>query len=1707
MKNITTLLLCAFCANAFAQIQNLEDLESQIHNPTLAYAQIKHGADSLFTAWHASNPNDSDWAPGEKRYARWEEYARSRHFVVGQPSTSYQNFKTQLNTFPSFLFCNQGPASNPWSSLGPNPTYGQDMQRIGILNCVELDPNDTNTIYVGAGEIGGIYKTSNNGMTWQNLTDKYNKPGFGVYALAINPSSSNQVLAGTFTKAYGNLTSSFGVLKSIDSGLNWSFIHQAYEDSTLSTFIDIENIAVIRYHPIDSNLVFAAGNKFIWKSKDGGSTWYRVFENLTTNNSVFIDLEISTGNPNQICASTAVFGASNGTSYAEVFCSNNKGHSFSNSTPIQATPQACLGGSSSITLAIALDVSPVDNNAIYMFYANANCSRTRYLQKTTNSGQTWQTLNSVSLSTSYSITHDTINNPRLGHWGAYRHEFELSNISDSIIYIGGDVVLKSANMGTNWDTTSLYFSNGTATGTHADIRGFKNLGINPLTGADILYMVNDGGINKSNDGGEKWLNLNGGGLVITEYNGITSFLNGQLIAGGAIHNNFSYNKNGTWHLTNFGGDVGWMDTHPQLTDRLFYVDNGNPSMLTYNTGNGSFLYGSNYNMFEKTSVPWSRPESGGVLGLKIQISYQAQNKIYWGNSRFHYFNLVDETWHSIFTQDTSKPNYGTIHAFKVADSDSNTIYLAFDQPTYNQGTAYDNKLFRTTNGGQTWTNLTSNLYALKWTWITDIIIDPEKPNRLWVGCAGYNEDAIWRVFYSNDSGNNWIDISSGKTNGLPPLAINCLAYQEGSDDVIYAGTDAGVYYWNNVDSNWYCFNNGLPPIGIKQLKIELCQNSIYAATYGRGMWQAPLIESTASFEIAQNTTWPTGTDHYFKTNVVVTSGNTLTIGGTVYFSPGKGLSIESGAKVVLDGGHLTVFNSCGINANSWEGVGVLGQSNQLQIPQTQGVFILKNNGTISHARTAISNIGWTGNDFAWGTSGGIITATDAIFLNNRRDVQLVDYHFWNANGEVDYQASFINCSFLRDSNYNMETPNAAVSMWEVNGAQFMGCTFDNVTSGNLHKSKGIYALSAQFLADKVSTSPQKFNSFSGYKYAIHATNVCRADRFTTIANSFFKNNRHGIYLNTHANARIIKNNFNVPGVLTLPFRTNYPYGVYFDACTGYEFSQNNFVDSSGISNRGSIGALFNENGPLANLAYKNTFNGFSIATEAIGSNKGTNNLNGLVFQCNNYGNIIENTRDIHTFTDLNAGGQQGIAANQGNPNSQSAQDLANNLFSLNQMDIENDPLAYQFFYFHGTGNARFAPLNPLNIWVLPQTISVTYASDCSDKIDSGTGPNKDLNLLRAELSANEYIRSVKRELHQQLINGGNTAEIEAQILLANAQQYIQLYIELIDISPYIDEGQLIDLIHNTDFPELALRNVLVANPHAGRSPEVVAALQERDPPVSHQTISDVENGSQTITAKDVLEAELGSLNQKIANNLRSVHYYYVTDSAFWETDSLAHLFENREEADYVFMWAEYQWLKGQNTAAMSTLANASAQWWSEQNDITRTELLEFYSTLNTAFSNGERLDSLATGTLSTLQNQWNQSPSHWVRHRVNAILAPYGLNDTAYLEPVYLLPSNTKTDPQPHRPQVVNSSFSMYPNPAKDYVEFRWNWLSAGLDTDITLQIRSLTGQQIYKATNADFKANVWLLLTKDFHSGFYVAEIFGKDNRLLFKEKLSIVK
>ncbi|MFM1930857.1 MAG: hypothetical protein RL226_160 [Bacteroidota bacterium] len=180
-------------------------------------------------------------------------------------------------------------------------------------------------------------------------------------------------------------------------------------------------------------------------------------------------------------------------------------------------------------------------------------------------------------------------------------------------------------------------------------------------------------------------------------------------------------------------------------------------------------------------------------------------------------------------------------------------------------------VFKSTNGGSTWTELgstgggnmdeiavaksnTNYIYCSKGAslyrstdgfnftalsgypnqYITYIAVDPNDENRVWITLSGYTNNQ--KVYYSSNAGVSWTNFSSG----LPNIPANCIVYQEGTSDGLYVGTDAGTYYRDSSFSSWQPYKDGLPNCVVTELEIQYSSNTIVASTYGRGLWHAPL---------------------------------------------------------------------------------------------------------------------------------------------------------------------------------------------------------------------------------------------------------------------------------------------------------------------------------------------------------------------------------------------------------------------------------------------------------------------------------------------------------------------------------------------------------------------------------------------------------------------------------------------------------------------------------------------------------------------------------------------------------------------------------------------------------------------------------------------------------------------------------------------------
>ena len=207
------------------------------------------------------------------------------------------------------------------------------------------------------------------------------------------------------------------------------------------------------------------------------------------------------------------------------------------------------------------------------------------------------------------------------------------------------------------------------------------------------------------------------------------------------------------------------------------------------------------------------PDNSKFLDAGYQDIYKSENR--------------GDTWTKISSINTSN-NFRTMAVCEYA---SNNIYAA-DQT----------QLWKSSDGGVNWVSKSSNLPTGLNSYILSIAVKSDDPNILWITLSGFQHDGVYE---STNGGDTWTSISTG----LPQIPIYTIVYNklEKSRNDLYIGTEVGVFY-KAGSAGWIYYSHGLPNVFVDELEIFYDKNNpeqskLIAATYGRGLWEAPLVSS------------------------------------------------------------------------------------------------------------------------------------------------------------------------------------------------------------------------------------------------------------------------------------------------------------------------------------------------------------------------------------------------------------------------------------------------------------------------------------------------------------------------------------------------------------------------------------------------------------------------------------------------------------------------------------------------------------------------------------------------------------------------------------------------------------------------------------------------------------------------------------------------
>jgi photosystem II stability/assembly factor-like uncharacterized protein len=784
MKKLITLISILCSITVFAQTAP-EPI------PSLDKSENLFDHEQQFKAWLEQQPKGTK---GWKWMARYENDLLRRINSEGEMPSS----EVLLNTNKEFEKLRETSANArikapEWTPAGP---YGDsNLFGIGRVNCIAFHPKDSLTFYIGFGQ-GGIWKTTNGGESYIPLGD--NLPILRVSGITLDPNNPEIIYLSVADFAYigydlytadrkRNTYYGIGVWKSIDGGKTWK---QTGLKNQLSEGINSITRSVW-VNPRNSKEVVVVGTKGVFKSYDGGDSWSaKVLDKMSSS------LVQHPTNSNILFAS-AVYVATTKQGAAGLWKSEDAGNTWKllptgiNVTAVQRVEVAISPSNPNLIYAVSCDI----NNGFEGFY------------RSFDTGETWQksAFRGNLLSTAYSAS---------GGQGFYDLCILVHPTKPQTVYVGGLILNETTDGGNSWRQATGY------TTIHPDQHA---MAYNPLN--KTIYLCNDGGVYATKEiiantlQNLSWKFVSKGVNATSCYRlGVSE--DGKKIIMGAQDNNMYLTEIGKSWTSEFGGD----GMEGALVDNYVYGSS--------QYGYISFFDINDARKQEKQVFPPTN--DGGEWTTPYVINSAKKQVIIAGGNVFK--GPVGKDRGS-FSPISNFKIFGTTKypqvssALAVPQSNSDIIYVAKKNTPLSKLPA---DLWRTTNNGDFWENITNNIY--KDSYITYLTVDDKNPDRVWATLSNFVEGE--KIYFSSDGGKNWQNISYN----LPNIPANCIVYQsDDNTDILYAGMDIGVYYLIEGSKEWKPLLGNLPNVIVHELEINKITKKLYAATFGRGVWVIDLL--------------------------------------------------------------------------------------------------------------------------------------------------------------------------------------------------------------------------------------------------------------------------------------------------------------------------------------------------------------------------------------------------------------------------------------------------------------------------------------------------------------------------------------------------------------------------------------------------------------------------------------------------------------------------------------------------------------------------------------------------------------------------------------------------------------------------------------------------------------------------------------------------
>jgi photosystem II stability/assembly factor-like uncharacterized protein len=682
--------------------------------------------------------------------------------------------------------------------------------RGGRVTAVTGVAGDVRTFYMGSTG-GGVWKTTDAGTTWTNITDGYLDVG-SVGAIDVADSDPNVIYVGTGSACLrGNVSTGRGVWKSTDGGKTWTFVGLREAGA----------IGDVQVHPTDPNTVYVAavGHPFgknpergVFRTRDGGRSWEKVL--FLSDSTGVVDLALNPRNPREIYAAawraerkpwTMISGAREG----GIYKSTDGGDTW---TKLEGGLPSGLVGKA------AVEVSPANPDRVWVLLEAPETKGGVY--RSDDGGKTWTQVN---------------RERKLLQRAWYYIHLEADPRDPNTVYALNTALYRSVDGGKTFDNIPV---------PHGDVH---DLWVHP-DDPDVMIVGNDGGAQVSLTAGATWS---------TMYNQPTAELYSVTVDNGFPYRVYGPQQDNTtisvpaWttggiHPKQFWYAVGGCETgpialHPDRPE-VVYAGCYGGTIDRWEARTGDERNVMVYPQLQLGQAPrdlrerfqWNAP---------IVVSPHDPNVVYHASQRVHVTRDGGRTWTTIspdlttntpahqdyagepITRDnTGVEVYNTVFSLVVSPHDPNVLWAGTD----------DGRVHVTRDGGATWTDATPKGMPPLGT-VDAIDVSPHEPGRAFIAVHRYRLDD-WQpyIFRTDDYGRTWTRIADGR-NGIPAdHPVRVVREDPDRKGLLYAGTEFGLFVSFDDGRHWQSLQLNLPRTPVMDLAVH--QKDLVVATQGRSFW-------------------------------------------------------------------------------------------------------------------------------------------------------------------------------------------------------------------------------------------------------------------------------------------------------------------------------------------------------------------------------------------------------------------------------------------------------------------------------------------------------------------------------------------------------------------------------------------------------------------------------------------------------------------------------------------------------------------------------------------------------------------------------------------------------------------------------------------------------------------------------------------------------